>query len=141
MATREQFQLSQQERRRRVFSEDFKRSKVREIERGQTTTAEVSRQYQVRYNNVVKWIKKYGTLSREGVRLIVETESDTRKIIDLQARIAELERIIGQKQLLIEFQDKMISLAEEAYGVDIKKKFETEPCSIIGSTGKSSTAV
>ena len=32
MATRQQFELSTAERRKRTFSEDFKRQKVREIE-------------------------------------------------------------------------------------------------------------
>ena len=35
--------------------------------------------------------------------------------------MADLERIIGQKQVLLDFSDKMIDLAEETYGVDIKK--------------------
>lgn len=48
--------------------------------------------------------------------------SDSSKIDALQARIRELERIIGQKQIELEFKDKMIDLAEEQYQVDIKKK-------------------
>jgi transposase-like protein len=38
-----QFKQSIDERRRRVFSEDFKRKKLREIEQKITTIAEVSR--------------------------------------------------------------------------------------------------
>jgi|GEM_PF-4109820 len=33
----------------------------------------------------------------KGERTIVESESDTRMILDLKAKVAELERIIGQK--------------------------------------------
>ena len=40
----------------------------------------------------------------------------------LQKRVAELERMLGQKQTEIEFKNKMIDLAEQTYGVDIKKK-------------------
>ena len=65
--------------------------------------------------------------SKKKERLIVETESDTLKIIELQKRVAELERIVGQKQIEIDFKDKMIDLAEEIYQVDIKKKFSTQP--------------
>ncbi len=32
MAAREEFKLSESERRKRVFSEDFKKQKIREIE-------------------------------------------------------------------------------------------------------------
>lgn len=137
MSTREQFKLSTAERRRRMFSEDFKRQKVREIELKQTTITEVGKAYQVRQCNVWKWVVKYGTNYKKGVRLVVEMESDTKKLIELQAKIAELERIIGQKQLTIDFQAKIIDLAEQAYKVDIKKKFETTPSSISGNTGKS----
>ena len=137
MATREQFQLSAAERRRRTFSEDFKRQKVKEIELKQTTIAQVGRAYQVRQMNVSNWVKKYGSSYKKGVRLIVEMESDTKKLIELQVKVAELERIIGQKQLTIDFQAKMIDLAEKEYHIDIKKKFETTPSSTTGKTGKS----
>ena len=69
-------------------------------------------------------------------RLVVETDSDTRQLIEFKKRVSELERIIGQKQILIDFQDKMIELAEETYGVDIKKKFFSTPSNISGKTEK-----
>lgn len=141
MATRDQFKLSTSERRRRRFSEEFKQKKVREIEQKITTIAEVSRQYEVLSNNVSKWVIKYGTNYMKGVRTIVESESDTRKILELKAKVAELERIIGQKQVQLDFKDKMIDLAEETYNVDIKKKFDTKPLFGIGSTEKDSGAV
>ena len=138
MATREKFKQSTEERKRRSFSEDFKTKKVREIEQKITTIAEVSRQYEVRANNVSRWVKKYGQNQKMGVRTIVETESDTRKLLELKVKVAELERIIGQKQVQIDFKDKMIELAEEAYGVDIKKKFGIKPLSGTGSAETSS---
>lgn len=141
MATRNQFKLSTSERRRRTFSVEFKQKKVREIEQKITTIAEVSRQYEVLSNNVTKWVRKYGTNYMKGVRTIVESESDTRKILELKAKVAELERIIGQKQVQLDFKDKMIELAEEAYHVDIKKKFDMIPLSGIGNTEKGSGAV
>ncbi|MEZ5011136.1 MAG: hypothetical protein R2744_05805 [Bacteroidales bacterium] len=48
-------------------------------------------------------------------------KGDTQKIKALEERIKELERVIGQKQLLLEFKDKMIEIAEATYNVDIKK--------------------
>jgi transposase len=136
MATREKFQLSTEERRKRTFSEEFKRQKVKEIERKQTTVREVSKAYQIRPNNVYKWIEKYTIKDKNGVRLVVEMESETKRVLALLQKVAELERIVGQKQILIDFQNKMIELAEEEYQVDIKKKFDSEPSSIIGTTEK-----
>jgi hypothetical protein len=48
--------------------------------------------------------------------------SDTNKIKELQAKIRELERLVGQKQIQLEFKEKMIEIAEEMYHIDIKKK-------------------
>ena len=61
--------------------------------------------------------------------MVVESNSDTKKILELKQRIAELERSIGQKQIQIDFQTKMIELAEEEYKVDIKKKYSSQPYS------------
>ena len=137
MANREQFEQSRQERQRRIFSEEFKRKKVREIEQQLTTIAQVSRQYEVRENSVSKWMAKYGQNYMKGVRTIVESQSDTARIAALKAQVAELQRIIGEKQVQLEFKDKMIALAEEVYGVDIKKKFESKSSSGTGNTEKS----
>ena len=141
MATRQQFRQSTSERRRRRFSEEFKQKKVREIEQKISTIAEISREYDTRKSNVSRWVSKYSKNQMKGVRTIVESESDTRKLIELKAKVAELERVIGQKQLLIDFQAKMIELAEEAYGVDIKKKFESKPFSGTGTTENNSPVV
>src|SRR3954451_8113792 len=137
MAKREQFKQSREERQRRIFSEEFKRKKVKEIEQQLTTIAEVSRQYEVRANSVSKWMATYGQHYKKGVRTIVESQSDTAKLAALKAQIAELQRIIGEKQVQLEFKDKIIELAEEVYGVDIKKKLEPKPSSGTGNTEKS----
>lgn len=63
-------------------------------------------------------------MKKKQERLIVETSSDTKRLHELQQRIAELERIVGQKQIEIDFKDKMIEIAEEMYSVDIKKSSE-----------------
>jgi transposase len=141
MATRQKFHLSISERQKRIFSTDFKQKKVREIESKITTVAEVCRQYEVGRCNVNKWLHKYGKDRMKGVRTIIEAESDTRKILELKAKIADLERIIGQKQVQIDFKDKMIELAEEMYSIDIKKKLGNKPLSGSGSTENSSSIV
>jgi transposase len=138
MATREDFKLSTAERQRRTFSEDFKKQKVREIEQKITTIAQVCKVYEVRDCAVRKWLDKYSSTYRKGVRLVVEMESDTKKILALQQKIADLERIVGQKQLVIDFQTKMIEIAEETYSIDIKKKLEPTPSSTSGNIEKSS---
>jgi hypothetical protein len=74
-------------------------------------------------------------------RLIIETQSDTRELLELKKKVAELERIVGQKQILIDFKDKMIDIAEEMYGIDIKKKFSTRQPDTSGDTAKDTPTV
>jgi transposase len=134
MSSKQKFSDSSQERQRRNFSTEFKIRKVREIEQKITTISEMSRIYQVRTNSIYKWLDKFGAKDKKPERTIVESLSDTRRIAELEQRIAELERTVGQKQMQLEFKDKMIELAEATYGVDIKKKCSTPP-----STGSSVT--
>lgn len=141
MATRAQFKESVRSRQLRTFSKEFKLQKVSEIEKGITTINEISRQYEVTKSAVRKWLISYSTEYKKGIRTIVESESDTKKLIELQKRIAELERVVGQKQIQLDFQEKMIELAEEHYRIDIKKKFENKPSFGSGEGEKPSSAV
>ncbi len=127
--------MSISERRSRTFSENFKIKKVREIEQGRTKVSEICKQYEVSDVSVYKWLQNYGTMKDKKERMIVESQSDTQQLIALKKKVAELERIIGQKQVLLDFKDKMIDLAEQTYGVDIKKKISTKPSSTSGSDG------
>lgn len=136
MARLDQLKMSTAERRRRKFSDNFKIQKVREIETGQTKVSEICSQYQVAAKNVYLWIDKFGSMKNKKERMIVETDSDTHQLLEFKKRVSELERIIGQKQIFIDFQDKMIELAEETYGVDIKKKFFSTPSNTFGKTEK-----
>ncbi len=106
----------------RSFSDDFKKKKIRELERNITSITDICRTYSVSRTSVYRWIYRYSAMAKKQVKQVVESKSDTAKIKALQEQIKELERIIGQKQLLLEFKDKMIEIAEADYGVDIKKK-------------------
>lgn len=136
MARKEQFKMSVSQRQKRYFGEDFKRRKVYELEHKLVTIAEICREYEVSDTAIYKWIDRYSKMRKKKERIVVESESDTRKLLEMKERIKELERIIGQKQLLIEFQSKVIELAEEEYKVDIKKKFGAARSFGTGITGK-----
>jgi transposase len=127
MAKRSQFKMSISERRRRSFSENFKKAKVKELESGATQVDDLCKQYEVSNTSVYKWLRLYGSKGETKEKMIVESLSDTQELLRLKKQVADLERMIGQKQILIDFKDKMIELAEETYGVDIKKKFSTKP--------------
>lgn len=128
--------LTTQERRHRYFSEEFRRKKVSEIERNLTTVSEISREYQVSKAAIYVWINRYSRMRKRKEKQVVESQSDTRKIIALKEKVRELEQIVGQKQVKIDFLDKLIELASEEYGIDIKKKVTNRPLDGSGSTGK-----
>jgi transposase len=124
-------------RQNRYFSEDFRRKKVQEIEKGICTITEICRQYQVSPTSVYKWIYKYSVMKKRGVKTVVESESDTFKIKNLKEHIAQLEQMLGQKQFEIDFLNKQIDIASEKYGVNVKKKLSGKDSSGSGKTGKS----
>jgi transposase-like protein len=129
--------LTFKERINRYFSEDFKRKKVSELERNLITISEICREYQVSDTAVYNWIYKYSAMRKKGLKQVVEAKSDSGKIQALREQVKELERIIGEKQVKLEFQEKMIELAERMYRVDIKKKFTGKPSSGTGPKGTS----
>lgn len=137
MARMEQIKMSQSERQNRYFSESFRKQKVRELEKGLTTVRQISRTYQVSETAVYKWRNKYSSILSKKERLIVEKKSDTKRIVQLEEKIRELERLVGQKQVAIEFYEKMLELGKQQYGIDFKKNYGSIASSGIGSTEES----
>jgi len=126
MSTKNPFELSQAERRQRSFSEEFRQKKVRDIERGITTVTEVCRAYQVSRSSVYRWIDTFAVMKEKKERLIVESKSEAALIKRLREELAEAQRKIGQQQILIDYKNKLIDIAEEHYKIDIKKNSSSE---------------
>jgi transposase len=112
---------------KRVFSESIKRQAVKEFETGQYTVLELSKLYVVKGQTIYNWIKKYSPANGPQLRVVEMADSTDSKIKKLQAQVAELERQVGKKQLQIEFYEKMLSLAKEEYGIDLKKNSTGQP--------------
>ncbi len=116
------FNEEQRSRRNRYFSADFKKKRVEEIEKNLVTVSDICKTHKVSRTSVYRWLYKYSHMAKKQVKQVVEAKSDTKKIQLLQDKIKELEQLVGQKQILIEFQEKMIEIAESTYKIDIKKK-------------------
>lgn len=80
------------------------------------------REYEVSDVAVYKWINKYSKDMKSKPRVVIESESDTRKIQHLKEKLAEAERLLGQKQIEVEFLNKVIEIAEDRFKIEIKKK-------------------
>ena len=113
-------------RARRYFSETFKKEKVQELIDKRTTIQKLCDLYGVSRTSIYTWLYRYSPHYAQKSRQVVEMESESQKTQFYQNRVAELERIVGQKQLEIDFRDKLIDLASAALGVDLKKNFSTQ---------------
>ncbi|HEY9823807.1 MAG TPA: transposase [Stenomitos sp.] len=116
-------QAKRKERQLRIFSDEFKRRKVEEIEKNLVTVSELSREYEVSRVCIYKWIYKFSKMRKKEVKQVIETESDTRKAFHLQEDLVKLERALGKKQLEIDFLTAVLKQIEKDYKIDIKKKF------------------
>ena len=120
----------------RTFGEKFKKDIVNRIENNEYSVREVSQLYGVSTTAVYKWVYKYSILYQKGYRQIIEPMSSTKKVKELQNRIKELERAVGQKQMKVDFLEKLIEIADAELGIDIKKKAGSAPRSGSGTIAK-----
>ena len=113
-------------RTRRTFSEALKRRLVDDIVQKRATVLQVSRAYEVSRSAVYKWLRQYRPLAGSAVKMVVEMDSESYRTKELLQRVAELERHLGQKQLQIDYLEKLIELAGEHLGQDLKKTFDAK---------------
>ncbi|MBC34647.1 MAG: transposase [Bacteroidetes bacterium] len=126
--------------RLRYFSIDIKKKIVRDLEKNLHSVSDVCKTYQVSRTSVYRWIYKYSSMAKRDQKQVVEAKSDTKKIKALEQRIKELERIVGQKQLAIEFNEKMIEIAENRFNIEIKKKSVSKASSGLDSIDPSTAS-
>ena len=106
---------------RRTFDVALKKSIVKEYEQNKFTITQLSKLHKVSVASIYKWIYRYSAYN-EKTPMIVETKnSSMQKLKDYEKRIAELERMLGQKQINIEYLEKVIDIADEHYETDLKK--------------------
>lgn len=109
----------------RKFSDEFKQSIVKDFESGKFSVLQLEKLYNISNVLIYKWIYKYSTFNDKSARIVEMKESSTNKIKELEKKIKELERAVGQKQLYIDYMEKMMEIAKEDLGIDIKKNFDT----------------
>ena len=117
-------------RTRRIFSATFKEQKVKEIEKGLLSITQASKLYKVSCQSIYKWLYKYSTKYEKGVVQVVQMESEAKKTEELLKRVSELEQVVGQKQLKIDYLNKLLELSSLEFKVDIKKNFDTKPSTV-----------
>ena len=114
-------------RPRRIFSDVLKKKIVKDIEAGKVNVLGVSREYQVSENAVYMWLKKFSAHLHSTSTIVMQMDSEQYRTKELQKKITELEAVVGRKQLEIDFLNKLIEIADQDMGTDIKKNIGTQP--------------
>jgi len=107
---------------RKIFSESFKKDKVRLYETGKMTISQLSKLYEVSETALYKWVSKY-RMTPASQRIVLETDSDYLQLLELQKRVDSMERLIGSQQIIIDYKEAIIKSASAHYGEDVEKKF------------------
>ncbi len=112
-------------KRIRRFSEDFKLKIVELYEKGKYSVPELEKIYDISNPTIYSWIYKYSHYNKKGIQVVEMKDSQTNKLKYLEEKVKELERALGQKQMNIDYLEKMIDLAKEEFDIDIKKNSNT----------------
>lgn len=122
MANKENKKFQLQMRSSRTFSTEFKKEKVKDLIEKRTSIKMLVELYGVSRSAVYKWLYLYSSMEK-GIQTVVQMESEEQKTKVLLNRLAEYERIIGQKQMQLDVLEKAIEIASQELGYDIKKKY------------------
>jgi transposase len=120
----------------RHFSVEFKRQIIAELDAKLITISEITKEYEVSSVSVCRWRQLYSKYYQKPTKLVVEMESEAIKNKTLLERNAELERIIGQKQLKIDYLEKLIEIASDDLKIDLKKSINIPSLTTLSLTEK-----
>ena len=113
-------------RQRRNFSKEFKLEKVHELTSGLYSISSFCKLWGISLVTAYRWIYQYSPQYKQGTVMVIQKESEAAKTDELLSKVAELERLIGQKQMQLDYLEKLVELASKEYGIDIKKNFNVK---------------
>ncbi len=116
-------------RKKRRYSASFKKLLVADFESGRYSVVQLSRLHGVSRRSLYRWIYELSTFNEKGYRIVEHQKSSSERVDELEARIRDLEGMLGRKQIMIDYLEKLIELANEELDTDIKKNLDTPPFS------------
>ncbi len=118
----------------RHFTEEFKKELVSLFEGGRFSVCQLEKLHGISNANIYRWIYQYSSFNEKGYRVVEHKSSSMDKLKQLEQRIKELEQAVGQKQIKIDYLEKMIELAKDDLHIDIKKNYNTPQSTGSGRT-------
>jgi transposase-like protein len=113
--------MTVEERRRRRFSEEFRKESVKRIQNGEITPTQIGKLYEVKVESIKRWIKKYGDGSYKS-RIIVSFGEEIDSIRNLEKEVKKLRSIIADQQIELTYYKSAKEVAERKLGKDYEKK-------------------
>ena len=108
---------------KRVFTEPFKLSVLREYYSSGMSKYAITKKYSLSPPCIYRWLKEYPVGSETKERLqMVPKQSDLTDMESLQKRIEELRRSLELEKMRSRAFEKMIEIAEEEEGISIFRK-------------------
>jgi len=107
---------------KKVYSEDWKREKIRLLEAGELRAVDLARLYGLATSSVYRWRKLYGKESPIET-VVMEQDSDYLKCLSMQKQIDKQHSTIGKMHIQIDYLKTVIAQINKLYNIDAEKKF------------------
>lgn len=103
------------------YSLAFKQKVIKEIEEGFISIAEASQIYDISQRSLYNWIRQFGKNHLIGKVVLVQKRDEIDKIKKLEEEKRQLEAALAKANLDKFCLESLIEVAEETYGISIKK--------------------
>jgi len=113
--------MTVEERRRRRFSDAFRKEQVALIESGELSVADVGRLYEVQTKNVRRWVDRFGKKPLPPT-IHITSVKDIDRLKSLEAENSKLKGLIADQQLSLIYNEELLKIAREKLGDDFEKK-------------------
>jgi len=108
-------------RSQRDYTLAFKLEVISLVESGECTYKEAQLRFGIQgKSTVLVWLRKYGTLDW---KIPIVMSSPESKIKELEAKLQNLEKELKEERLKREMSDTILEVAEEQFGIAIRKKY------------------
>lgn len=109
------------------YSDCFKLQVVEEIEKNGLSIEDCRRKYAIGGGDTIqKWLLKFGKQHLLNKIIRVETRDEIDELKRLRAENAALKQAYAELSLNHKCSEKVIEVADELFGMDLKKKYEQE---------------
>lgn len=109
----------------RRFSTEAKKAIVKEIDKG-LSKLEASRKYSISPTTIYKWLDLYSSKFTKPKKVIVQSTDESDSYLQQNAKIDQLYNLLGRSQTEVMFLEKLIELASDEMGIDLKKNFASK---------------